>query len=539
MANINITEATDFLASGTTGDDTITLGRALDVTAAGGTDSFDGNGGTDTLTLEENTLASYLGADGAVTFDAATNNGEWSLDTDDTDAALVAVTANNGINSITFADGVTLIGGTAASGVIDQAGVTGDTFDLDDVVSYNWTGTALSGQSVTDGATNTTIVSVDGIDVSAGGNFVNADGSFSVNQTSDSVEFTPSTTALAAAGGNVGDVVSFTYDIVVDIDGTQSTHTVTFDTTLDFSAGNDTWNAADDANGDADGSADGGNDTYNGDERANDVVAGAGDDTIFGANGNDTLAGGNGDDMIRGGNGNDEIVAASAATDAGNDLGGGAGSDVILGGAGADTIFGGNGDDNVAGTAGGLGTTNHGLNGGAGNDMINGGAGDDLLFGGVGDATGTADGGTASGNDTLRGGDGDDTLFGGDGNDELRGGAGKDVVNGGAGADMIYTSLGGDDLTGGADDDVFVLKAGTGNTTITDFGDSGDNDKLNVSELGFTGLADVMAVAYEIDTDPTAPGGESVVIAIDADTTVTLTGVTLGSLTAADFDFAS
>ncbi|MBQ4809480.1 calcium-binding protein [Phaeobacter sp. HS012] len=513
MANITITEATDFLGAGTTSDDAIVVERALDVTAAGGTDSFDGNGGTDTLTLEENTLASYLGADGAVTFDAGTNNGEWSLDTDDTDALLVAVTANNGVSSITFADGVTLVGGTAAAGVIDQAGVTGDTFDLDDVVSYDWTGTALSGESVTTGATTRTIVSADGVNVAAGGVFVNADGAFEVDQTDGTIEFTPSTTALAASGGNVGDVVSFSYDIVVDIDGTQSTHTVTFDTTLDFSAGNDTWNAADDADGDADGSADGGNDTYNGDDRANDITAGAGNDTIKGENENDTIEGGAGDDVIRGGNGDDEITVSTASADDSNTLGGGAGNDDITGGIGADTIFGGNGDDSN-------------LDGGLGNDVINGGNGDDTLVGGAGD-------------DELRGGDGADDLSGDAGADELRGGAGTDTVDGGAGADMIYTSLGGDELTGGADDDVFVLKAGTGNTTITDFGDSGDNDKLNVSELGFGDLNDVLAVAYEIDTDPTTnPGGESVVIAIDADTTVTLTGVAIGDLTAADFDFA-
>lgn len=549
MANINITKATDYLASGTTGDDTITLGRALDTDATGPSaiDAFDGNGGSDTLNLTQDTLASFLNSggtyNGEVSYNDTLDGGTWTLDIDvDTgggvDADTSEITAKNGIGSITFADGVTLVGGTAASGVIDQAGVSGKTFDLDDVVSYNWTGAALSGESVTDGATTRTIVSADGVNVAAGGVFVNGEGAFTVNQTNGTVEFTPSTTALAAAGGNVGDVVSFTYDIVVDIDGTQSTHTVTFDTTLDFSAGDDTWNAADDTDGNVTAPESGvanGNDTFNGDDRDNQITADAGDDTITGGNGSDIINGDAGSDEIRGGNGNDVITVSTVSADDANNLGGGAGSDVVLGGAGADTIFGGNGDDNVTSGA------NNGLIGGMGNDIINGGAGDDVLRGDVTGANATTAGTETvnDGNDTLKGGDGNDTLYGDGGNDELRGGAGKDVVKGGAGADMIYSSLGGDELTGGDDDDVFVLKAGTGNTTITDFGDGGDNDKLNVSELGFTGLADVMAVAYEIDTDPAAPGGESVVIAIDADTTVTLTDVTLGSLTAADFDFAS
>lgn len=93
---------------------------------------------------------------------------------------------------------------------------------------------------------------------------------------------------------------------------------------------------------------------------------------------------------------------------------------------------------------------------------------------------------------------------------------------------MIYTSLGGDNLTGGAGDDTFILKAGTGATTITDFG-TGAN-KMNVEELGYNDLNDVLAVAYETNA--------GVVIAIDADTTVTLTGETLTGLSAADFDFA-
>lgn len=110
MANINITEATDYLVSGTTGDDTITLGRALDTDASGPSaiDAFDGNGGSDTLVLTENSLASFLennggSYNGEVSYNDTLNGGTWTLDIDvddsgagvDTDTS--EIIANNGI----------------------------------------------------------------------------------------------------------------------------------------------------------------------------------------------------------------------------------------------------------------------------------------------------------------------------------------------------------------------------------------------------------------------------------------------------------
>ena len=134
----------------------------------------------------------------------------------------------------------------------------------------------------------------------------------------------------------------------------------------------------------------------------------------------------------------------------------------------------------------------------------------------------------------MRGGDGDDTLIGGLGNDELRGGEGRDFVRGGGGNDVIYASLGGDSLTGGAGEDTFVLKAGIGHTTITDFGNG--NDQLDVSALGIESLSDVMAVSYQVDAC-------TFVIVIDEDNTVTVNrhnSVTfsLTDLSNSDFDFA-
>ena len=100
------------------------------------------------------------------------------------------------------------------------------------------------------------------------------------------------------------------------------------------------------------------------------VVAGDGDDKVYGQWGNDTISGGQGQDQLYGEEGNDTI-------------GGGTGDDKIYGGDGNDIL---DGDEN--------------------NDTIDGGAG----------------------NDTVRGDDGDDKLDGGAGNDFVQGGTGHDTI---------------------------------------------------------------------------------------------------------------
>ncbi|MBV1863161.1 MAG: M10 family metallopeptidase C-terminal domain-containing protein [Rhodobacteraceae bacterium] len=177
------------------------------------------------------------------------------------------------------------------------------------------------------------------------------------------------------------------------------------------------------------------------------------------------------------GAGNDSVTGNSSA----NALTGGSGSDTLVGRGGDDTLIGGGGNDTLYG------------NGGA--DHFSGGAGDDVLYLGAGDVLkdGTVPrdiGGSgydtailatgftfnpsnwsrygiesvfgSSANDTIRGrnngvdyhfdgGDGNDTLLTAGGDDTLVGGAGNDTLNGGAGADH---------LTGGAGDDVIYLGAG-------------------------------------------------------------------------------
>ena len=71
-----------------------------------------------------------------------------------------------------------------------------------------------------------------------------------------------------------------------------------------------------------------------------------------------------------------------------------------------------------------------------------------------------------------------------------------------------------------------ILKATTGIRVSEEAEIAG----LDVSELGLTNLAAVTAISFETT--------DGVTMVIDADTTVTLEGVSLSDLSIADFDFA-
>ena len=94
-----------------------------------------------------------------------------------------------------------------------------------------------------------------------------------------------------------------------------------------------------------------------GDDRANMIWGGDGDDTIDGLGGDDMIYGGAGDDMVTGGDGADMIMGG----DGDDMLDGGTGydrtgADMIMGGAGNDTIKGGfndHADDMLTGGPGG------------------------------------------------------------------------------------------------------------------------------------------------------------------------------------------
>ncbi|RRV10121.1 mannuronan epimerase [Pseudomonas sp. v388] len=150
--------------------------------------------------------------------------------------------------------------------------------------------------------------------------------------------------------------------------------------------------------------------------------------------------------------------------------------------------------------------------------------------------------GTA-GNDSLQGTEAADILLGLDGSDSLAGGGGDDRLDGGAGQDT---------LTGGAGADTFVFSSRTDSyrnydagganlgDLITDFDVTAD--KIDLSALGFTGLADgnnntVYAVLNEAGTKTYIKS-----LTADADGNrfeVALDGNYLDKLTSANFVFAT
>ncbi|NEQ51887.1 MAG: S8 family serine peptidase, partial [Leptolyngbya sp. SIO3F4] len=162
-------------------------------------------------------------------------------------------------------------------------------------------------------------------------------------------------------------------------------------------------------------------------------------------------------------------------TDQGETMVGTANRDIIQSLAGNDQVFGNGGNDEI--------------DGGLGDDTLNGGFGDDLIFGGAGAdiLRGDENSDLEGGDDLIFGGAGDDRIGGKAGNDELFGDEGNDRIWGGLGDDTLWGGLGNDTLTGGngstsfAEIDTFVLSAGTGTDTITDF-------ELGIDLIGLSGI---------------------------------------------------
>ena len=257
------------------------------------------------------------------------------------------------------------------------------------------------------------------------------------------------------------------------------------------------------------------------------LVGNAGDDRLLGEDGNDTAVGGDGADVLRGDGGEDRLVG-----DAGNDrLLGGADNDILLGGLGDDRLLGEDGDDFMLG-----GRDFDVLSGGAGNDRQYGGIGDDFLDGGMGNDR--LFGGRdfdrlrgREGDDFLTGEIGDDFLAGGSGNDRLFGGRDFDILRGQTGDDLLDGGLGSDTLTGGAGADTFVIRAGDGDDTITDF--NALDDRLLIS--GFGPSVDTLA---EVLVAIVTPVGAELVIDFGQGDQLTLVGASIGDLNAMTVDFA-
>jgi serralysin len=228
----------------------------------------------------------------------------------------------------------------------------------------------------------------------------------------------------------------------------------------------------------------GANDVLYGGGGTDTLQGGDGDDFLYGETGADRLDGGLGVDFARYDNANWgnlvirlDLPSANTGSAAGDTYVGiegiiaGIGNDAIYGNAAANQLLGGEGADSLYGAGG-----NDYLKGGLGADRHDGSVGTDYAAyddGNWGDLvvnllkphlnTGAAAGDTYVDIEGIVGGAGNDTITGNSTGNQLLGGAGNDILDG----------LGGNDfLTGGAgaDDFLFTTAAGTGNLDrILDF----------------------------------------------------------------------
>ena len=216
----------------------------------------------------------------------------------------------------------------------------------------------------------------------------------------------------------------------------------------------------------------------------NDTLTGnGGDNVLSGLGGDDWLTGAAGDDTMIGGDGYDMVRFASSPTGGVTvDLAGNGGAGLWLDAyGGSDTVdrssveayAGTPTDDQFKGDEGNSANALYSADfyGLGGDDFLLGSGGDELLDGGDGDDIILGQ----SGADTLEGGDGNDELYGGpdsgpDGDDSIIGGAGNDIIFGNAGNDTLIGGAGIDTIYGGGGDDVFVIAAADGATSmISDF----------------------------------------------------------------------
>lgn len=176
-------------------------------------------------------------------------------------------------------------------------------------------------------------------------------------------------------------------------------------------------------------------------------------------------------------------------------------ADHVVGAGGADTLCGDNQNDTLEGRG--------------GNDLLHGDNGEDKLYG-------------ENGHDRIEGGNGRDTLWGGAGDDTLYGENSPDRLDGGLGDDVLW---------GGASPDEFVFRFDGGDDVVMDFDVKTDKMYFDISMFG----ADASFAALKASGRMEAVSG-GVVIHYDGadgqDHTVTLMGVSLNSLKAANFDFS-
>jgi Ca2+-binding RTX toxin-like protein len=199
-----------------------------------------------------------------------------------------------------------------------------------------------------------------------------------------------------------------------------------------------------------------------GNDSANGLIGGAGDDVMLGGLGGDTFDGGPGADTVSYA---DHAAPVEADLDGIRDDGQAKEGDQVQ--PNVEKLVGGAGADRLTGSARG-----EELDGGAGDDVLDGGAGADVLHGSAGTDTVTYAGRTAPVTVTLDGAAGDgeaaegdlvdadvENATGGEAADRLTGSGGANVLVGGGGDDVLDGGLGADVLGGGAGVDVATYVA--------------------------------------------------------------------------------
>ncbi|GJL87863.1 MAG: hypothetical protein DHS20C03_15720 [Minwuia thermotolerans] len=280
-----------------------------------------------------------------------------------------------------------------------------------------------------------------------------------------------------------------------------------------------------------------------------------GRDSLTGEAGDDTLAGGAGDDLLDGGTENDILIGQERATA----IFSGSHEDFEITAMNArdvelfNRLLGLDGQALDANSPAFVVRDTNAGDGDAGDDRVQVGAlqFDDRSFQiddsgllTLSDQDDTFNGGNRG--EAVDGGAGSDTLNGGFGNDLLADRAGADLLDGGGGIDLLvagHSDGAAVSFTGGADADVFQLRAADGNDLsvnlgITDFADGTDLIDLSqlrsgaAQELTFADLliSDVAGDAViDLSNLTTADGGQ-----VSGQVTVTGAG---GTLDAADFSF--
>lgn len=293
--------------------------------------------------------------------------------------------------------------------------------------------------------------------------------------------------------------------------------------------GNDTVNLYDSGNDTVYGGS--GDDVIGGGAGNSSLLGGAGNDSLYGGSGADTLIGGAGDNFLQagtgahqllesGGSGNNLLVDTSSGTSTlvagtGNDTLWGYGSDTLIGGSGHTELHGGansllisgsgSGGYNVLGSGSTITGQANIMQGGAGADTLYGGGGNDTIYGGSGANFLIAGAGA---HQLLQAGTGDTKLYdpgagGGAGTDTLTGGTGNDTIIGQQGDFFQDTGLAGSHnefwvyggatgagstLQGGAGDDTFHIETKLGNDTIVG---GGGHDIVGFNDRSFSDVADL------------------------------------------------